>query len=155
MIQIFLLSFLCLNLSAQDQNLARNEFNPLWKKSKPRKVATSTSTEIENKTNASNDKKSIDFGPFGERIENNPPDTDPLDEFLKINADKDSEENSPFVFGQNYNTNTRKTESRQKLRSLLDEFLISQRKLKYEKLVSLPKPARLDEIQKFTLNFYC
>ena len=149
MIQIFLLSFLCLNLSAQDQNLARNEFNPLWKKSKPKKSATSTTTEIANKTNASNDKKSIDFGAFGERIENDPPDTDPLDEFLKINADKDSEENSPFVFGQNYNNKTRKTESRQKLRSLLDEFLISQRKLKYETLVSLPKPARLDEIQKF------
>ncbi len=155
MIQIFLLSFLCTSLCALEQARERNDFNPLWKKSESTKPNL-TKDSHPNLDNAEN-QKTVDFGSFGERSEETLTPQDPLDEFLRINENDSSEDNSPFIFGLDYSNKKPKTESRQKLRSLLDEFLISERKLNYETIVTLPKPARVDEVQKFLktrLDYY-
>tara|TARA_B100001121_G_scaffold299086_1_gene307435 strand:- start:171 stop:1547 length:1377 start_codon:yes stop_codon:yes gene_type:complete len=149
MVQIFFLSFLYINLHAQDLNVSQEKFNPLWKKSESSKSTLSTKNKIYQEQNDSNGEEEIDFGSFGERTNNHLANTDPLDEFLKFSSRDDSEVNSPFIFGQNHKNQKPKTESRKKLRNLLDDFLISQRKLNYETLVSLPKPSRLDEIKRF------
>ena len=156
MIQIFLLSVLCSGLYAQDYSQERSGFNPLWKKSEQNQSASASENSVTKQLKSTPTKQTIDFGSFGHRSDKKSHEEDPLDEFLRINTDNDSEEDSPFVFGQDYNKSL-KTESRQKLRNLLDEFLISQRSLDYKTIVSLPKPARIDEVKKFLetrLSFY-
>ena len=144
MIQIFLLSVLCSSLYAQE----RNDFNPLWKKSEQTLSESNIDKDLSVPLETTVEEQIIDFGSFGHRNNKKSSDEDPLDEFLRINADTDSKDNSPFVFGQDHQK-TPKIESRQKLRGLLDEFLISQRELNYQTMVSIPKPARIDEIKQF------
>ena len=127
------------------------DFNPLWKKSEQTKFEVESDGLLDKQIGSKPETQSIDFGAFGHRSNNNSSDVDPLDEFLRINSDNDSAETVLFVFGKDFKQKTPRTESRQKLRGLLDEFLISQRKLDYGSLVTLPKPARIDEIKEFLL----
>ena len=151
MLQIFLLCVLFTTLHAQEVFKERADFNPLWKKSEQTKFEVESDGLLDKQIGSKLETQAIDFGAFGHRSNDNSSDVDPLDEFLRINSDNDSAENSPFVFGKDFKQKTPRTESRQKLRGLLDEFLISQRKLDYGSLVTLPKPARIDEIKEFLL----
>lgn len=131
-------------------------FNPLWKSKDLAETSRPTnvkSTEIGLHTEKI---EAYDFGSFGQKNKRSEGSIiDPLDQFLKLNAEGQVEQDQSMV--RDPNPQPYKGDSRKRLRTLLNQFLISQRNLDFETMNSLPSPSRLDEVYEFLnqrLSYY-
>lgn len=149
----FLLGMLASLLSVVN-TYANTTYNPLWKPVS--QEGTSVSSRILPNSTISNEGLGLsDFGSFGRKIEKfKESNIDPIDLFLKSSNDEFSADDSPLPSNK---SKSNIGDSRRRLRNLLNEFLVSQRQLDFTTMISLPSPARLDEIRDFLrhrLSFY-
>ena len=146
----FLLGTLVALLSLISNTQSNTTYNPLWKPVSSQERSSILSEMLPNSTITDEGLGLSDFGSFGRKIEKlKESEVDPIDQFLKNNSDEFAVEEKTIKSSK---SKPSIGDSRKRLRSLLNEFLVSQRQLDFTTLVSLPSPARLDEIQDFLQN---